>query len=135
VFEGREPTWIARLGEYLLGLAILVRKPEMSSSQDDDYTSHMGMQAGFFMGSVVNVDHLYVLIFECELVVGWFDLGGVLREGNRRKTKAQEDGAERPQRPQSLRHDHLAQFAVLSYTLSCPRHLSITEASDRNQTD
>jgi hypothetical protein len=24
---------------------------------------------------------------------------------------------------------------VLSYTLSCPRHLSITEASDRNQTD
>ena len=65
MLEGWKPPRIAWLGKYLLGLAVFIRKPEMPGGENYDHASHMGVQARFFMWSVVDVHYLNILILKC----------------------------------------------------------------------
>ena len=92
VLERREPAWIAWVSKYLLGLAVFIREPEMPGGKNDDYTSHMRVQSRLFMRSIVNVHYLHILILECQLIMCWFDLEGILRMRSGAERQAEQYG-------------------------------------------
>src|SRR5208337_4653459 len=74
----REPASLARLGKYLLRLAIFIGEPEVPGSENGDHASRMRVQARFFLRSIVDIHHLHVLILKSQFVMLGLDLGGIL---------------------------------------------------------
>jgi hypothetical protein len=94
MLEGREPPGLTGLGKHLLFLAMLIRELEMPFGENDDYASRMRVHPRLLMRSIVDVYHLYILILKSQFVVGWLDLGGILRERHGKEKQDRQRGAE-----------------------------------------
>src|SRR6266403_4415785 len=113
MLEGREPPGLAGLGKHLLCLAMLIRKPEMPFGENDDYASRMCVHMRLLMRSIVDVDHLHILILKSQFVVGWLHLGGILRERHGGEKQDQQWGAERLAR-HGFRHETASGLPLIS---------------------
>src|SRR6267378_2781689 len=94
MLERREPPSLARLGKHLLCLAIFIGEAEMPGSEDDNHSSRMRVHLRIFMRSIVDVDHLHILVLKSQLVMRGLNLGGILSERRGEEKQDQQRRAE-----------------------------------------
>src|SRR5579862_3061457 len=65
VLKGREPPGFSGLCEDFLGLAVFVGEAQMPRGENDDDASHVRVQIGFLMRTVVDVYNLNIFVLKC----------------------------------------------------------------------
>jgi hypothetical protein len=105
VLVGRKPARVAGLGINLRDLTVLVREPEVPPSNADGDAAGMLVHLRLLARAIVDTHDLHAVVFELQLVVLGFHLGGVLCRGKIRsqaqnysgeKTSAQHCGPPEP---------------------------------------